>query len=192
MSRPGPRRTKARDCPEPSRFSTYLYGTCNPGSRIYGIIRLPDVIIVVEGLYREPRTAYRATLHRTVHSLALFDLFASRDPQAAMRCTRLDFSLESSQASIQQQGNFESETTIAFYKNCTKNSASLYSSDSPIICFTSQTSDNFLIQWFITMYRNMQSSEQELAMFSQATASTTWPSPLCRLITNWISYKTAI
>ena len=47
--------------------------------------------------------------------------------------------------------------------------------------------------------QHVQSSEQKLAIFSQATASTTWPFPLCRLILKWISsvglgasYKTAI
>ena len=54
--------------------------------------------------------------------------------------------------------------------------------------FTSQTADNFLIQWFIKMYSNMYSlRSRNSRYFSQATTSTTWPFPLCRLIMKGIS-----
>ena len=69
--------------------------------------------------------------------------------------------------------------TIAFYKN----SASLYSSDNPIIVSQVKQPTIFLVHHSIQQH--VQSSEQELA--SQATASTTWPFPLCPLIMKWTS-----
>ena len=55
------------------------------------------------------------------------------------------------------KANFESETTIAFYKN----SASLYSSDNPIIVSQVKQPTILLVHHSIQQY--VQSSEQELA-----------------------------
>ena len=78
-----------------------------------------------------------------------------------------------------RKGNFKSETTIAFYKY----SVSLYSSDNPTI--VSQVKQPTIFLAHHSIQQHVQSSEQELT--SQATASTTWPSPLRPFIMKWIS-----